>query len=171
MIRKATMNDLGSIMEILQKIIIEMHGYNNFQWDENYPQAKNFAADIENGDLFVSERENKIAGFICINRDEPIEYKGLKWSLAEKALVIHRMGVSPDYRKAGIGAELVGLADELAKSIGVKYLKTDTYSLNTKAQGLFQKCGYIFVGEMSFLGKDKPFYCYEKLLGSKETGN
>lgn len=164
MIRKASISDLDSIMEILKKIITEMHSYNNFQWDENYPQAKDFAADIEKGNLFVSVRENETVGFICINRDEPKEYKDLKWSSAEDALVIHRMGVSLDYRRGGIGVELVQFADELATRSGVKYLKTDTYSLNTKAQRLFEKCGYAFIGEMRFLGKEKAFYCYDKIL-------
>lgn len=164
MIRKATMNDLDSIMEIVKKIIAEMNSYNNYQWDENYPQAEDFAADIEKGDLFVSGIENKIAGFICINRDEPIEYVDLKWSSAEDALVIHRMGVSPDFRNAGIGSELVEYAEKLSKLYGVRFIKTDTNSLNTKAQGLFEKHGYVFVGEMFFLGKEKPFYCYEKVM-------
>lgn len=164
MIRKAVINDLDIIMEILQKIIVEMHGYNNFQWDENYPQARDFATDIEKGNLFISARENQIVGFICINGDEPIEYQGLNWSFTEAALVIHRMGVSSVCRHAGIGVELVEFAKKLSESRGVKYLKTDTYSLNTKAQGLFKKCGYVFVGEMSFRGKEKPFYCYEKML-------
>ncbi len=168
-IRKAIMNDLGSIMKILEKIIVEMHAYNNFQWDKNYPQVKDFAADIEKGDLFACMRAGNLVGFICINRDEPKEYTVLNWSLPDPALVIHRMGVSPDYRNAGIGAELVGFADELSRRVGVEYLKTDTYSLNTKAQGLFQKRGYVFVGEMSFLGKEKPFYCYEKFLGTQQS--
>lgn len=29
---------------------------------------------------------------------------------------------------------------------------------------LFKKCGYDLAGEMSFLGKEKTFYCYEKVL-------
>jgi len=161
-IRKATMNDLDSIIDILQKIIIEMHKDNNFQWDEDYPQAKDFANDIERGDLFVSVRENTVVGFICINRDQPIEYQVLKWSSAENEFVIHRMGVSPCCSNTGIGAELIGFADELAKSFGVKCLKTDTNSLNTKAQRLFRKNGYNFVGEICLPGKDTPFYCYEK---------
>lgn len=164
MIRKAMIHDLDSIMGIVGKIIEEMSSYNNFQWDEDYPQARDFATDIEKGELFVSVRENKVVGFICINWNEPKEYEGLKWSSTENALVIHRMGVSTDYRNSGIGTELVGFADELSKGSDVKYLKTDTYSLNTKVQGLFQKCDYVFVGEMSFLGKEKPFYCYEKVL-------
>jgi len=165
MIRAATMDDLNCIMEIVQGVIEEMHTYNNFQWDENYPQVKDFARDIEKGDLFIGIREGEIVGFICINRTQPIEYVGLKWALSEDALVVHRMGVSPNHRKVGIGFELVTFADELAIKNNVRYLKTDTYSLNTNAQSLFQKLGYIFVGEMSFLGKEKPFYCYEKTIG------
>lgn len=164
MIRRATMEDVNSIMEIVQGVIVEMHSYNNFQWDENYPLIKDFAGDIKKGDLFVAIREEKIAGFICINRDQPIEYEGLKWSLSEEALVIHRMAVSPDYRNAGVGFELVMFAEELARKKSIRYLKTDTYSLNINAQGLFQKIAYSFVGEMSFLSKEKPFYCYEKTI-------
>jgi len=167
-IRIATMDDLISIMAIVQAVIVEMHSYNNFQWDENYPQAKDFAGDIKKGNLFISIKEGKIVGFICINKTQPIEYNGLKWSLSEEALVIHRMGVSPDHREIGIGRELVAFADELATKYNLRYLKTDTYSLNTNAQGLFLKLGYIFVGEMSFLGKEKPFYCYEKALQSNQ---
>ncbi|QJW48751.1 4Fe-4S dicluster domain-containing protein [bacterium BFN5] len=38
--------------------------------------------------------------------------------------------------------------------------------VNTKAQQLFRKSGYNFVGEMSFLGKEQPFFCYEKIIVS-----
>lgn len=168
MLRTAIINDLDNIMGIVQRIIAEMHGQHNFQWDENYPQAKDFIGDIEKGDLFVCSKDGQVVGFICINREEPKEYTGLRWSCSKEALVIHRMGVSPDYRKAGIGAQMVGFAAELAKRSGIEYLKTDTYSLNVKAQSLFQKQGYTFVGEMSFLGKERPFYCYEKSLVSKD---
>ena len=165
MIKVATMHDLNSIMKIVQGVIVEMHSYNNFQWDENYPQKQDFAGDIKKGDLFISVREGEIVGFICINMEQPLEYKDLPWSLPTEALVVHRMGVSPDHRKVGIGFEMVAFADELAVKKNLGYLKTDTYSLNLNAQGLFQKLGYIFVGEMNFLGKEKPFYCYEKSVG------
>ena len=164
MIRAATMDDVSNIMEIVQAVILEMHGYNNFQWDENYPLVEDFAGDIKKGTLFVYIQGEKIRGFVCINRDEPSEYDGLKWSLSEEALVIHRMGVSPDYRKVGVGRALIVFADELAIKNSVRYLKTDTYSLNTNAQGLFEKYGYVLVGEISLLEKEKSFYCYDKTI-------
>lgn len=164
MMRKAVLGDLGNIMTIIKETIIEMHSYNNYQWDENYPKEKDFMNDIEKGDLYVAEREGKLVGFICVNKVEPIEYNGLNWGLNDEAMVVHRMAVNPACRREGIGTELIKFADELALNNSIRYLKTDTYSLNIKMDALFKKSGYNFIGEMSFLGKEKPFYCYEKVL-------
>lgn len=164
MMRKAALEDLKNIMAIIKETIAEMHSYNNYQWDENYPKEEDFIDDIEKKNLFVSERSGKLVGFICVNKEQPIEYNGLNWLLNDEAMVIHRMAVNPACRREGIGTELMKFADELALKNSIRYLKTDTYSLNIKMDALFKKSGYNFVGEMSFLGKEKPFYCYEKIL-------
>lgn len=164
MIRKATLEDLKDIMEIIKQTIVEMSSYNNNQWDENYPQEKDFINDIEKEDLFVIEIEEKIAGFICINKVEPREYNKLNWTLNEAAMVVHRLSVSPAYRRHGIGTELMKFTDELSLKNKLRYLKTDTYSINPKMNALFIRCGYKLIGEMRYLGKEKPFLCYEKVL-------
>ncbi|MEW9096972.1 MAG: GNAT family N-acetyltransferase [Clostridiaceae bacterium] len=164
MIRKAANEDLKAIMKIIKETIVEMHSYNNYQWDENYPQEKDFEDDIKKGDLYVIEKEGELVGFACINKEEPIEYNGLNWSLNEDVFVVHRMAVSSSHRQMGIGTELINFADELALKNNIKYLKTDTYSLNTKMNAFFKRSGYDLIGEMSFLGKEKPFYCYERIL-------
>jgi len=168
MIRKAVLEDLKAISKIIKETIVEMHSYNNYQWDESYPKEKDFINDIENGDLFVAERDGILVGFVCVNKIEPIEYDGLNWSLNEAVMVVHRMAVNPSSRRSGIGTELMNFADELALKNNIRYLKTDTYSINTKMNGLFIRCGYKLVGEMSFLGKEKPFYCYEKVLNEAD---
>lgn len=164
MIRKAVKEDIKNIMKIIEETIVEMHLYGNYQWDENYPQEKDFINDIQKGDLFAYEREGKLVGFVCINQVEPAEYRGLNWSFNEEFLVIHRMAVKPSVRKTGIGTELMKFADRLALENNIRYIKTDTNSVNAKMNALFKKCGYNFVGEISFLGKEKPFYCYEKII-------
>lgn len=164
MVRKAISTDIKDIMKIIGETIVEMNSYGNTQWDENYPQEKDFLLDIQKGDLYVSEREGTLAGFACINKIEPAEYADLPWTMQETAMIVHRMAVSPAYRRSGIGTELMNFADGYALENNVHYLKTDTYSINTKMNALFVKCGYKRVGEMIFLGKDKPFYCYEKTL-------
>ncbi len=164
MIRKATFEDITSIMKIVQETIIEMGNYNNTQWDENYPKESNFIEDINKGELYVIDENGELGGFACINKVEPEEYKDLAWKQDGTALVIHRMAVNPEFRRKGIGSRLINLADKLAQEQNIKILKTDTYSLNTKMQGLFKKCGYTFVGKINFLGKEKQFYCYEKTV-------
>lgn len=164
MITKANLNDIKQIMEIINKTVEEMKSYNNTQWDENYPQDKDFEKDIELGDLYVDKENNTITGFICVNYIEPVEYNDLNWSKDEKCMIIHRMAVNPKCRNKGIGSKLMNFAEELAIKNGVNYLKTDTYSINTKMNSLFRKFNYELVGQMSFLGKEQPFYCYEKTL-------
>ena len=168
MIRKAISADIKDIMEIIKETIVEMHSYGNTQWDESYPQEKDFLKDIQKGDLYVSKLEGSLVGFACINKIEPAEYTDLPWSMQETAMIVHRMAVTPAYRRKGIGTELMKFVDEYALKNNVRYLKTDTYSINTKMNALFVKCGYKRVGEMSFLGKEKPFYCYEKVLNLAE---
>ena len=164
MIIQAVKNDIIDIMKIIDLTVKEMKSYNNTQWDENYPKTKDFIIDIENGDLYVEVENTHIKGFICVNYVEPKEYNDLQWSSIEKCMVIHRMAVNPIYRNNGMGSKLMNFAEELALEKGIKYLKTDTYSINTKMNSLFRKFNYKFVGEMNFLGKENSFYCYEKYL-------
>ncbi|MGM9530751.1 GNAT family N-acetyltransferase [Intestinibacter sp.] len=164
MIVKANLNDVSGIMEIIGETIKEMKSYNNTQWDENYPKAEDFEKDIKSGCLYVDREDDIIRGFICVNSIEPVEYNDLNWSSNQECMVVHRMAVNSNMRNIGIGTKLMKFADELASSKGIKYLKTDTYSLNKKMNSLFKKCGYEFVGEMSFLGKEFAFYCYDKIL-------
>ena len=60
------------------------------------------------------------------------------------------MAVDPALRGRGTGSELLQQAETLALSLGLRYLKTDTYALNEKAQQLFLKHGYHFCGEIQF---------------------
>lgn len=164
MIRKAKETDITKIMEIITATVKEMKLYNNTQWDETYPQAINFSKDIGGGDLYVDELNSEIRGFVCVNYIEPIEYNSITWQSTEKAMIIHRMAVNVDFRNQGVGISLLKFSEELALKNGISYLKTDTYSINNKMNSLFKKFGFQLAGEMEFLEKEKPFYCYDKKI-------
>lgn len=164
MIRNANLKDIREILRIVDIAITDMHSYDNFQWNENYPREEDFKNDIYNGELFVCENNNEVAGFACINFDEPEEYNTLTWSLKKPSMIVHRMAVNPKFKGCGIGLQLMGFAESLSLEKSINYMKVDTNSLNTKAQNLFKKCGYNFIGEVTFAGKEGTFYCYEKKL-------
>lgn len=167
MIRLANKKDIHPIMEIIKESILEMNSYGNVQWSSDYPAEKDFLNDIEKKELFVYEEEkgNKICGIICVNFVEPEEYKHINWSLDKKALVLHRMAIAVSERQKGIGTALMNFAQQYAQEKNVDYLKTDTYSINDKMIHLFEKCDYKKKGTMHFKGREKLFYCYEKILG------
>lgn len=159
---KANSTDIEEIMEIIEATIEGMKAENNTQWDANYPIAEDFEMDIENGTLYVKKVNGEIAGFICVDRNEPEEYQAIDWTSSKACLVIHRMAVNPVYRRQGIGGELIQFASILANQQGVSYIKTDTYSINIGMNALFKKQGYKYVGKMHAFGREKPFFCYEK---------
>lgn len=163
MIRVATKDDIDEIMGILEAAIKFMHSYGNTQWDDLYPGREDILLDIKRGEMFVATRGDQIAGFICLNNNEPVEYKNLHWSKALSAVVVHRMAVNRKFMHQGIARELMQYAEILAAKQN-NYLKTDTYSLNVYAQALFEKFGYNKVGTMDYHGKPLKFFCYEKVL-------
>lgn len=165
MIRQAVPNDIDAIMDVIQETIVIMSQEENPQWDNEYPQRSHFMEDIRSGTLYVYEEAEEIAGLICVNDIEPPEYAQIAWRFPqENALVVHRMAVSPSHRKRGIGAALLGFADELAAKGQIHCIKTDTFSRNRNMNRLFESCGYEKVGEMSFRRLKDPFFCYDKQL-------
>ena len=103
MIRTAVISDLDQIMEIVESSKLDMHSYGNFQWNEGYPKEEDFINDITEGTLFVYDIKGIIAGVICINRDEPEEYKNANWSMAKEAFIIHRLAVNNNFQRSRCG--------------------------------------------------------------------
>ncbi|TYS01707.1 GNAT family N-acetyltransferase [Rossellomorea vietnamensis] len=159
------MDDIKDIMKMVRKTVAIMKSEDIDQWTDEYPLAADFNKDVENGSLYVAvDQENKAAGSITIDQSEPGEYKTSPWRKEGPAYLFHRLVVDPDVRGKGIASLLIKQTEEVAKANSVYYIRTDTYSLNKKAQSLFKKNGYTKMGKIQFMGKDKPFYTYDKIL-------
>lgn len=55
---------------------------------------------------------------------------------------VHDLWVEPEYRHEGIGRQMVMLAIERFREIGVTQLRTDTAAYNEAARALFGACGF-----------------------------
>ena len=78
-----------------------------------------------------------LAGFLIgtVEREIPI------YRLEEYGF-IHDIWVEPTYRNEGIGRQMVMLAIERFRAIGVKQIRLDTAAPNEIARGLFKSCGF-----------------------------
>ncbi|MBG9784817.1 GNAT family N-acetyltransferase [Shouchella lehensis] len=167
MIRKAMKQDLVKIEEMAIRATKKMNAEGSDQWDKHYPTIAHFTKDLQLGTLFVYEQDGIVVGSITIDQSFAPEYANasLRWSEQQQfAGTFHRLLVDPNARKAGIAGALIAFAENLSHHKGLTAMQVDTYSLNEKAQQLFQKYGYEKVGTLQFPEKEAIFFGFEKQL-------
>lgn len=164
MIRKARIDDIKDILEIVSETIEDMRKEGNPQWNETYPIKEHFLEDINNGHLYVYEINKEVRAFICINEIENKEYQHLVWGQNKQAVVIHRFAVKRKYQRQKLGTKLMLYVEKYAREKGLYYIKVDTNSTNKRMNALFNKLGYRFVGTIYMRNLVKEFNCYEKIL-------
>jgi GNAT superfamily N-acetyltransferase len=158
-------------MELIADVVPGMNATGNFQWDNTYPNVAVFEKDISLGQLWVAEIEGAIVGLAAITTDQEPEYVNVGWDINEKAIVTHRLAVSPFYRGKGIGAALLQQAEQVAIDRGITVLRIDTNTANQATQNLFPKLGYQYSGEIGLgFRPGLKFYCYEKRLKPAADG-
>ncbi len=164
MIRKAKLDDLKKVVTIIRQVKKGMAEGGNPQWNSEYPGEKEYREDIRNGELYVEDSNETIAGFMVVNAVFPKEYETVRWNTCLPACTIHRLAVNPDCRGSGTARRLFEYAENISRQKKVYSIRLDTFSLNTAAQKLFERNGYKFVGEIFMKGRMIPYRCYEKSL-------
>ena len=166
MIREATVNDLDAILKITKSCAKKLVSKNIFQWNEYYPNRNVFENDLYNKWLYVTVKENKVIGSVCVSDLIDDEYATVKWLTPNNNnIYIHRLAVDPDYQGVGYAQKMMSFAEEFAKKNEYKSIRLDTFSKNMKNQKFYKQRGYKKLGEIFFPNQSMyPFYCYELLL-------
>ncbi|TWR24655.1 GNAT family N-acetyltransferase [Mucilaginibacter achroorhodeus] len=169
MIRLALISDIPQIMQLVKEVVPVMRASGNLQWDDTYPNPQVFEQDINEGQLWVAEIDNEIAGVTAITTEQYPEYAQAGMDINEEAIVTHRLAVSPRYQGRGIAAELMQQAEIVALERNIPLLRVDTNSQNVATQRLFPKMGYEFKGEITLQFRPGlKFVCFEKRLPTQK---
>ena len=171
-IRKATKNDIDSIVKIYENIHDEEEkGLTTIGWIRNvYPTRKTAEDGLERKDLFVMEAEGNIVATAVINQIQVDEYKYAAWKHRTKdneIMVLHCLAVDPYQKNKGYGKAFVAFYEDYAKLHNCITLRMDTNARNTRARDLYQKLGYeeIDIVKCIFNGiPDVQLVCLEKCL-------
>jgi len=162
MIRKATVLDLNSIMQITKACAKHMINQQIFQWNEHYPNRNAFKNDVQRGELYVYMQNNICMGCIVITTIKDVEYVPIEWLTKDKNIYIHRLAVHPKYQGKGIAQQLMTFAENYANTNGYFSVRLDTFSQNKRNQKFYETRGYKRLGNIYFPKQSKhPFYCYE----------
>lgn len=145
-IRPATADDVPAVLPMVRKIA-SMHekldpAKYSFRSDpgEMYRNwLRKRASDPHSVFLVADARQNppKLLGFLIGTVEQEIPIYRL-----EEMGFIHDLWVEEEYRHEGIGRQLVMMAIERFREMGVKQIRCDTAWANDAARSLFQVCGF-----------------------------
>ncbi|WP_033959421.1 GNAT family N-acetyltransferase [Psychroserpens jangbogonensis] len=166
MIRKATLKDIDSIIDITRACARYMIARNIFQWNEHYPNRTPFENDVKRDELYVLEVENTIIGCIVISILMDEEYIPIQWLTPnENNIYIHRLAIHPKHQGKGYAQDLMNFAENYSIENNHTSVRLDTFSQNSRNQKFYELRGYQKLSNIFFPKQSKhPFYCYELVL-------
>nr|WP_321233783.1 GNAT family N-acetyltransferase [uncultured Psychroserpens sp.] len=166
MIRKATQNDIDTIIEITKACAKHMINQEIFQWNEHYPSRAAFENDVNRNELYVLEIENHISGCIVVSTLMDDEYIPIRWLTPNnRNIYIHRVAIHPKHQGKGYARALMDFAEAFAIENNYTSIRLDTYSQNKRNQKFYELRGYKRLGNIYFPKQSiYPFYCYELII-------
>jgi ribosomal protein S18 acetylase RimI-like enzyme len=143
-IRPATPDDVPAVLPMVAKVCAFHQALDPAKYgfrprpERMYEQwLENRAEDPRSVFLVAEAGPGRLAGFLVgtIEAEIPI------YQLKEFGF-IHDLWVEEKYRNEGTGRQMVSLAVERFREIGVKQIRLDTAYANEPARGLFAACGF-----------------------------
>ena len=164
--RKAVLDDLDKIMEIIEDGRAFLKPQNGGQWQDGYPNRDNIIEDINSGHFYVIlTPENDIASICALTYYES-DYDHLyvgSWLSELPYMVMHRCAVKDEYRGVVYGKEIFELFNIEAKKQGYHSLRIDTHENNKVMRHLIESSGFIYCGK-AILTPNKDRMVFEKII-------
>lgn len=142
-IRKATLRDIDSLMELLYQV----HNYHKnyrpdifkaFKTKYNREELEKLLFN-SNYKVYVYELENKVVGHIFCIIEELKDNPSLH---DRKILFIDDLCVDENLRSRGIGKELCDYALKLSKELNCDSVELNVWNFNDKSLNFYKKLGY-----------------------------
>ena len=166
-IRIATINDIDTIWNLLEKGIEKRKEEGSNQWQDGYPNRDVVVNDINNEyGLMVENESNEIVGYLAMIADIEPAYEEIKgeWlsPKGEKYVVFHRLIVDQNNPIKGLATWILKEVEQLVFNKGIKSIKVDTNFDNVGMLRVFEKLGYQQCGKVYFRGSER--LAFEKIL-------
>jgi ribosomal protein S18 acetylase RimI-like enzyme len=135
-------------------------------WDVGVDRAKRDSGSFSYRNATVVEQRGQAAGCLIgyeipdqaepIPADMPAMIRPLQEleNLAPGTWYVNILAILPDYRNRGLGARLLGLADELGRSAGKRGMSVIVSDANGGARRLYERCDYREAGTRPMVKED-----------------
>lgn len=155
--RHAQLNDLDSIMTIINHAIDNLRIDGVPQWQNGSPNRDILRDDIQNNHTILMFDNDRLVATLCLMFDEEPTYKSLSggsWINNGKYATIHRIAAAPNAHRNQYASMLLIHCIKLAQSEKIHSIRIDTHQDNHKMLGLIAKfhftpCGTITLSDGS----------------------
>lgn len=161
----ARIEDLPSILLIIEEAREFMKGQNSGQWQDGTPTEATILNDIKHHQFYVALFGQEVVGCFALLNDEEGYHNLLTgtWKYQGPYKVIHRFATKRAYFGKGIAGFMLSIIEQIAKSKDINIIRVDTHKLNTPMISLLQKHGYEMCGT-TLIEKTKLRTTFEKSL-------
>ena len=169
-VRQAVPEDVQTLLSIAADARAMLKKYGIDQWQEDYPNARAFLYDIQRGECWLAFHGEEPAGMFTLTTENSPGYDAItdgKWISDLSFCVLHRLAVSAKYRGTDVAAFLFRSMEEIARSLGVRSIRTDTHKKNRSMKRLLNESGYRYRGNIVVLVEpdhDPARQAFEKIL-------
>lgn len=164
-IQKAIPDNLIEIMYLLRQCIEDFNKNNIYQWNVSYPDNFRLLREIEKGSLYLMINKGVPIATITFDEDQAPVFDDIAWKNNNgKFIVIHRIAVFPTWQNKGIGRKLMEFTEKYAKENNYKSVRLDVTSSNEHLVKIYEKLGYVKIGDVLYPEQKVPFKCLEKVI-------
>ena len=158
----AKKEDLAAVGQILDAARAYLKEQGLDQWQNFPPEAKETLAHFLRGELYVMREGNALAGtFVLIPHEPAYDVIDGEWLQNGAYVAVHRVAVSPAFRRHGVASAIFTAACERARAAGAKSVRIDTHAGNVPMRSALEKNGFIFCGSVIIATGEKRV-AYEK---------
>ncbi|MCI5839486.1 MAG: GNAT family N-acetyltransferase [Peptoniphilaceae bacterium] len=147
MMRRADLNDLEKIYQIIEetKIIFKNEGID--QWQNGTPNKESIKENIKDGG-YVYEENGLVLGFCYLQKSEDKNYRNVDGDdfIYDDYFIIHRFCVDPERRREHIATKFFNEIEEYAKVNNFKSIRLDTHKDNIPMRNFIKKNNFEYRG-------------------------
>ena len=164
--RHSKINDLPTIMSIINEAKVYFKSSGIDQWQGEYPQEDIIKEDIDNNVSYVLEVNNQVSAIASIIFGVEETYNEIfngEWLSNGAYATIHRIAVKNNCKGMGLSNFLIQHVERLCNERNIKSIKVDTHKNNLVMNKLLLKSGFKYCG-IIFLTDGNERLAYEKLI-------
>ena len=163
-IRLATMDDLKDINLLFKKVIDDLKNIKKINmWNTVYPFCE-FENDINNKNMYIIEKENKIIGSFSLTDFDDPEYHIINWKTNNKFFYLNRLVIDPSMQGKGYAKEAMKYINNYAISNNYNVIRLTVHKNNIYAINLYKKYDFKQIENSQWTIGDKIFLGFEKEL-------